>query len=100
MTSPGSSCWPSDTGSGTRNGSVGGAALVKVSSRLPLLTMSNVFVTDLPTGTEPNCSVPGFRVSSDAPLIEDPVSGTLTFPVQDFTTSEPLNFPAAPGSNV
>src|SRR3954447_10619698 len=99
MTSPGSSCWPSDTGSGTWNGSVGGAALVRVSSRLPVFLMSKVFVTDFPTCTEPNCSVPGLIVSWALPLIELPEIGSVTSPVEDLTTSVVLYFPAAVGLN-
>src|SRR4051794_38596889 len=99
MTSPGPSCWPSDTGSGTWNGAVGGAALVRVSSRLPVFLMSKVFVTDFPSGTEPNCSVPGLIVSCALPLIEDPEIGSVTLPVEDLTTSVLLNRPAAVGWN-
>src|SRR4051794_21002164 len=99
MTSPGSSCWPSDTGSGTWNGSVGGAALVRVSSRLPVFLMSKVFVTDFPSCAEPNCSVPGLIVSCALPLIELPEMGSVTSPVEDFTTSVPLYFPAPVGLN-
>ena len=55
-----------------------------------MLRMSKVFVTFLPTSTAPNCTVPGSICSWATPLIDEPVTGTVTVPVEDFTTSEVL----------
>ena len=41
------------------NAPAGGAALVIVSTRLPVLAMSNVLVTDCPIGTVPKAACSG-----------------------------------------
>lgn len=78
MTAPGPSCWPSAIGVGTAKGAVGGAALVIVSTRFPVLLTSKDLVSDSPTGTCPKSRLVGLIVRCGVPVTAVPVSGMLT----------------------
>ena len=94
MTSPGESCWPSDTGVVVLNAPTGGAAFVRVSVMLPVLAMSKVCVAVCPTATDPNATGFGVMVRCGDPVTAVPVTGTVTEPALLATTSELSALPA------
>src|SRR6266508_4484472 len=76
IASSGARTWPSGSGVATTNGSVGGAALVMVTLRLPVFSTVSVWVADRPTGSCPKLIDAGLIVSCAWPVTALPVSGT------------------------
>ena len=97
--SPGSICWPSDTGSGTRNGAVGGAALLRVSSRFPALAMSNVFVDRAAHLDVAEVDLLRLERQPRSPVTPRAVTGMVTLPVEDPTTTCEVLAPVEVGAN-
>src|SRR4051812_18108245 len=81
MVSPGASTWPSGSGVLTTYGRAGGAALVTVTARLPVLDTVSVFVADRPTATLPKESDDGVMDSCATPTIAWPVSVMVAVPL-------------------
>src|SRR3954469_3544261 len=91
---------PSGSGVFTTNGNVGGAALVMVTGRLPVLATVSVSVADPPTGTAPKLSDSGVMDSWARPTAPVPVSRTVVSPCGPVTVIDDVSVPAASGRYV